>query len=65
MQADNLERRKYTGMTQCARMSFQSEGIRVFFRGAVAMSARAFPVNGVTFFVYETLLQNCNNMAEH
>ena len=26
----------------------------------VAMSARAFPVNGVTFYVYESLLQHCN-----
>ena len=36
----------------------------LFFRGAVAMSARALPVNGVTFLVYESLLAHCNKMQE-
>jgi len=62
MQADDLSvtGRRYSGMLDCARQSYKAEGLSVFFRGAVAMSARAFPVNGVTFYVYESLLQHCN-----
>ena len=62
MQADDLGNRRYSGMVDCFRQSYKAEGARVFFRGAVAMSARALPVNGVTFFVYETLLEHCNKM---
>ena len=63
MQADNLTSRQYSCMMDCVRQSYRAEGIRVFFRGAVAMSVRAFPVNGVTFFVYESLLDHCQNMS--
>ena len=64
MQADNLSQRQYSGMMDCARQSYRAEGAGVFFRGAVAMSVRAFPVNGVTFFVYETLLQYLNELEQ-
>ena len=60
MQADCPDRRQYRNMTDCFRQSYKADGLPVFFRGAVAMSARAFPVNGVTFVVYETLLAYCN-----
>ena len=60
MQADCPDRRQYRNMTDCFRQSYKADGLPVFFRGAVAMSARAFPVNGVTFVVYETLLEYCN-----
>jgi len=53
--------RHYTGMVQCARDSYRQEGAKVFMRGALAMSLRAFPVNGVTFLVYEVLLDLCQN----
>ena len=53
--------RHYTSMVQCARDSYRQEGAKVFMRGALAMSLRAFPVNGVTFLVYEVLLDLCQN----
>ena len=53
----------YTGMLHCARSSLAAEGPAVFVRGALPMSIRAFPVNGVTFLVYEFLLQQCNGQA--
>ena len=37
------------------------DSAKVFMRGALAMSLRAFPVNGVTFLVYEVLLDLCQN----
>lgn len=50
----------YRGMLHCAQHSLTMEGPTVFTRGALAMSLRAFPVNGVTFLVYELLLSLCN-----
>jgi len=66
MQADSLDitKRSYTGALDCIRQSLAKEGLGVFFRGAVAMSARALPVNGVTFLVYESLLEHCNKMNQ-
>ena len=61
MQAEEPERRQIRSMTDCFYKSYKAHGLSVFFRGAVAMSARAFPVNGVTFVVYETLLEYCNS----
>ena len=61
MQAEEPERRQFRNMTDCFYKSYKADGLSVFFRGAVAMSARAFPVNGVTFVVYETLLSYCNS----
>ncbi|KAM7329772.1 hypothetical protein ACRRTK_011385 [Alexandromys fortis] len=56
MQMDGLKGRKYRGMLHCMASSFQQEGIRVFFKGMTLNSARAFPVNAVTFLSYEYLL---------
>ena len=61
LQADRPDRRTYRNMTDCFRQSYRADGLPVFFRGALAMSARAFPVNGVTFVVYESLLEHCNS----
>ena len=61
MQAEEPERRQFRSMADCFYKSYKADGLSVFFRGAVAMSARAFPVNGVTFVVYETLLEYCNS----
>ena len=59
MQADDYSRPRYRGMFDCAYKSYKADGMSVFGRGAVAMSLRAFPVNGVTFLVYELLLDYC------
>ncbi|KAI9491065.1 mitochondrial carrier domain-containing protein [Zychaea mexicana] len=45
--------RPYTSIKDCVVRSYQTEGISVFFRGLGPTVLRAFPVNAVTFFVYE------------
>ncbi|XP_030667050.1 solute carrier family 25 member 45 isoform X6 [Nomascus leucogenys] len=57
MQMDGLRRRAYQGMLDCMVSSVRQEGLGVFFRGVTINSARAFPVNAVTFLSYEYLLR--------
>lgn len=46
----------YRGIVDCAIRSYRSEGMSVFVRGATPALLRAFPVNAVTFFVYELVM---------
>ncbi|KAK3846837.1 MAG: mitochondrial carrier domain-containing protein [Linnemannia gamsii] len=46
----------YKGMVDCAIRSYRSEGMGVFMKGAAPALLRAFPVNAVTFFVYELVM---------
>ncbi|KAG0319656.1 hypothetical protein BGZ99_004987 [Dissophora globulifera] len=46
----------YKGMVDCAVRSYRSEGLGVFVRGVTPALLRAFPVNAVTFFVYELVM---------
>ncbi|KAG8522594.1 Solute carrier family 25 member 45, partial [Galemys pyrenaicus] len=56
MQMDGLQRRAYQGLLDCVVSSARQEGLGVFFRGLAINSARAFPVNAITFLSYEYLL---------
>lgn len=56
MQMAGLEQREYQGLLDCMVSSARQEGLGVFFRGLTINSARAFPVNAVTFLSYEYLL---------
>lgn len=47
----------YRGVLDCVVSSARQEGPGVFFRGLTINSARAFPVNAVTFLSYEYLLR--------
>ncbi|KAM9856278.1 solute carrier family 25 member 45 [Aulostomus maculatus] len=49
--------REYNGVLHCMRVSLREEGVRVFFKGLLLNSLRAFPVNAVTFLSYETLMR--------
>ncbi|KAG0357457.1 mitochondrial carrier domain-containing protein [Gamsiella multidivaricata] len=46
----------YKGMLDCAIRSYRTEGMGVFMRGVTPALLRAFPVNAVTFFVYELVM---------
>lgn len=46
---------KYNGVLHCMRVSVREEGVRVFFKGLLLNSLRAFPVNAITFLSYESL----------
>ncbi|XP_023601409.1 solute carrier family 25 member 45 isoform X2 [Myotis lucifugus] len=56
MQMAGLGQREYQGLLDCMVSSARQEGLGVFFRGLTINSARAFPVNAVTFLSYEYLL---------
>ncbi|XP_019501029.1 PREDICTED: solute carrier family 25 member 45 isoform X7 [Hipposideros armiger] len=58
MQMAGLKQREYQGMLDCMVSSARQEGLGVFFRGLTINSARAFPVNAVTFLSYEYLLHS-------
>ncbi|CAL8369022.1 unnamed protein product [Lota lota] len=49
--------RHYRGVVHCILVSAREEGPRVFFRGLLLNSARAFPVNAITFLSYESLMR--------
>ncbi|XP_061592660.1 solute carrier family 25 member 45 [Cololabis saira] len=49
--------RHYSGVLHCMRVSVREEGARVFFKGLLLNSLRAFPVNAVTFLSYESLMK--------
>nr|XP_044993637.1 solute carrier family 25 member 45 isoform X2 [Jaculus jaculus]XP_044993643.1 solute carrier family 25 member 45 isoform X2 [Jaculus jaculus] len=57
MQMDGVKKKEYKGMLDCMVSSFRQEGVGVFFRGLTINTARAFPVNAVTFLSYEYLLR--------
>lgn len=46
----------YRGVLHCIQESARQEGVRVFFKGLLLNSVRAFPVNAVTFLSYESLM---------
>ncbi|KAL0489206.1 mitochondrial basic amino acids transporter [Acrasis kona] len=48
---------RYNGIMDCAKKSYRKGGWYVFFRGLNSSIVRAFPVNAVTFFVYETIMK--------
>nr|XP_055169787.1 solute carrier family 25 member 45 isoform X2 [Nyctereutes procyonoides] len=58
MQMGGLKHRVYRGVLDCMVSSARQEGLGVFFRGLTINSARAFPVNAVTFLTYEYLLSS-------
>ncbi|XP_011367112.1 solute carrier family 25 member 45 isoform X2 [Pteropus medius] len=58
MQMAGLKQREYRGVLDCIVSSARQEGLGVFFRGLTINSARAFPVNAVTFLSYEYLLHS-------
>ncbi|XP_049748419.1 solute carrier family 25 member 45 isoform X1 [Loxodonta africana] len=57
MQMDGLKGKVYHGVLDCMVSSVRQEGPGVFFRGITINSARAFPVNAITFLSYEYLLR--------
>lgn len=50
LQVDGVhEPKQYTGIMDCCRKSYRTEGWKVFFRGLNSTLIRAFPVNAATF----------------
>ena len=59
MQADTRQK-CYGGFWHCAKKAYNQEGWKVFYRGCLAVSLRAFPVNAVTLMVYTEVLVTMN-----
>ncbi|VVC31712.1 Hypothetical protein CINCED_3A006547 [Cinara cedri] len=57
--ADSLTEPLYKGAYDCVKKTYKSSGTAGFFRGFWLVCIRAFPVNCISFFVYETLLEKC------
>ncbi|KAI9312570.1 mitochondrial carrier domain-containing protein [Dichotomocladium elegans] len=53
---DGHQDRPYTSIRDCVLRSYRADGISVFFRGLGPTLFRAFPVNAVTFFTYEIMM---------
>ncbi|CDH49381.1 mitochondrial carrier protein [Lichtheimia corymbifera JMRC:FSU:9682] len=49
--------RPYTSIKDCIIRSYRAEGPSVFFRGLLPTIVRGFPVNAVTFYVYEVVME--------
>lgn len=48
--------RPYTSIKDCVVRSYKAEGISVFFRGLWPTIIRGFPVNAITFYCYEIVM---------
>ncbi|TRY78602.1 hypothetical protein TCAL_06452 [Tigriopus californicus] len=59
MQADCPINPKYNGTIDTFQQCYREGGIKIFGRGMVAVSLRAFPLNGATFLGYEYILDIC------
>ncbi|KAK1154975.1 solute carrier family 25 member 45 isoform X1 [Acipenser oxyrinchus oxyrinchus] len=57
LQMEGVQGQRYGGVLACVRESVRAEGGGVLFKGLLANSVRAFPVNAVTFLTYESLLR--------
>lgn len=49
--------RPYVSIKDCIARSYKADGIGVFFRGVWPTILRGFPVNAVTFWIYEVTLE--------
>ncbi|GLH00040.1 Congested-like trachea protein [Gryllus bimaculatus] len=57
IQADDVIRPKYKGLTDCIIKSYKADGFHVFGRGFWVHVIRGFPVNAATFVGYEWCLK--------
>ena len=49
IQADDPSNPRYKSMADCFVQCYRESGLKIFTRGLVAVSLRAFPLNGATF----------------
>lgn len=53
IQTDSFESPRYKGIMDCARQTYKASGFKGFFPGYLPCMARALPVNGGVFVLYE------------
>ena len=64
MQTDSFDNPKYKNYRDCF-LQTKAEGIGAFYRGFVPCMARAFPVNAVTFAVFEIMINALGRDQKH
>lgn len=57
--ADSLTEPYYKGAFDCVKKTYKNYGAAGFFHGFRIVCVRAFPVNAISFLVYETFLEKC------
>ncbi|NWY01917.1 S2548 protein, partial [Nothoprocta ornata] len=57
LQADGVYVNRYKGILDCILQSYQSEGLKVFFRGITVNAVRGFPMSSAMFLGYELSLK--------
>ncbi|NXA32189.1 S2548 protein, partial [Eudromia elegans] len=57
LQADGVYVHRYKGVLDCILQSYQSEGLKVFFRGITVNAVRGFPTSSAMFLGYELSLK--------
>jgi len=57
LQSDDFDNRKYKGGIDAVIKTYQSEGIRGFYRGFSPCLLRSAPVNACTFFAFELAMR--------
>jgi len=55
IQTDSLDKPQYKGMLDCFAKLYRAKGWKAFVQGYPPCFARAIPVNGIVFMLYETL----------
>lgn len=53
MQADSIQKPRYSGFVNCVKVTYHDVGLRGFYRGIVPCLVRAFPVNAASFMAFE------------
>ena len=57
IQADGVDQIRYSGILDCFRKSYSTEGLAVFTRGLLPTMLRAFPTNAAVLLVVELVLR--------
>ena len=53
IQSQKIDRIRYRSALHCARVKFEEEGMKTFYKGLGVTMLRSFPVNGVGFVTFE------------
>jgi len=55
LQTDSFENPRYRGIVDCVSKTYEMGGVKGFFKGFGPCMARAVPVNGGVFVIYEVI----------
>ncbi|KAE8985513.1 hypothetical protein PR003_g23257 [Phytophthora rubi] len=62
LQADRLDKPRFSGVSDCCRQLYAEGGPKRFYRGITPSLLRAFPANAVTFVAFEKTMSFLNQL---